>query len=150
MTINMYHQSFCSFRFSPYRATITYNTNITYMYLHYKCLDCFVLQVTTSARKATASPRTLELSRYKPTYEGYQNNYDYGNGYERMPRLIRVISRNARNAVASSRTKELAVPIVRQSMDLVQFDPMAFIIKPTALNAYCPPRISELAQPIVR
>jgi len=107
-------------------------------------------EVGTNARKATASPRTLELARYKPTYEGYQNNYDYGNGYERMPRLIRVISRNARNAVASSRTKELSVPIIRQSMDLVQFDPMAFIIKPTTLNAYCAPRISELAQPIVR
>jgi len=106
--------------------------------------------VSRNARKATASPRTLELARSKPLYEGYHFNFDYGAGSEKLPKLIRVVTRNAKNALASSRTKELAVPIIRQTMDSVQFNPQAFIISRTALNAYCPPRISELAQPIVR
>ena len=103
-----------------------------------------------NARKATASPRTLELARYKPPYEGYHFNFDYGAGSEKLPKLIRVVSQNAKNAVPSSRIKELSVPIIRQSMDSVQFDPNAFIIKRNVLNAYCPPRIAELAQPLVR
>lgn len=100
--------------------------------------------------KTTAKPRTVELARHKPLYDGYQYNFDHGNGAERFPQLVRVVTRNAKNANASSRTRELATPIIRQSMDLVQFDPEAFIIKKNTLNAYCTPRIAELATPITR
>jgi len=106
--------------------------------------------VSSRARKATASPRIIELARYKPMYEGFHHDFDQGMGYEKMPRLIRPITRNAKNAVASSRIREISVPIVRESMDKVQFNPEAFIIKRSALNAYCPQRITELAQPTVR
>lgn len=109
-----------------------------------------VMQVSMGARKAAASPRTLELARFKPLYDGYQLNYDQGAGYNKLPRLIRPVTKNARHAVPSSRIKELSIPIIRQSMDLVQFDPEAFIIKPTALKAYCSARVAELAAPIVR
>ncbi|XP_067936703.1 sperm microtubule associated protein 2-like isoform X2 [Watersipora subatra] len=109
-----------------------------------------IWDVLPNARKATASPRTLELARFKPPYEGYHFNFDQGAGSEKLPKLIRVVSRNAKNAQASSRIKELSVPIIRQSMDLVQFNPHAFAIKPNVLNAYCPPRVAELAQPLVR
>ena len=45
---------------------------------------------------------------------------------------------------------ELATPIIRETMDLVQFNPEAFFVSETAKKAKASARIQELAQPIVR
>lgn len=45
---------------------------------------------------------------------------------------------------------ELARPIVRDTMDHVQFNPEAFNVSPEALKAKASARIEELAQPIQR
>ena len=48
------------------------------------------------------------------------------------------------------RMSELARPIVRDTMDHVQFNPDAFNVSPAALKAKTSARIEELAQPIQR
>ena len=48
------------------------------------------------------------------------------------------------------RMHELARPIIRESMDRVQFNPEAFTISEAAKHAKATPRIEELAQPITR
>ena len=45
---------------------------------------------------------------------------------------------------------ELSTPIIRETMDLVQFDPDAFFVSETAKKARASARVQELAQPIVR
>ena len=45
---------------------------------------------------------------------------------------------------------ELASPIVRDTMDHVQFNPEAFNVSPAAKKAKASSRIEELAQPIQR
>ena len=53
-------------------------------------------------------------------------------------------------AAATERLKALAAPIVRDTMDHVQFDPLAFKVKETALKGKIPARINDLAIPVVR
>ena len=45
---------------------------------------------------------------------------------------------------------ELAKPIIRDTMDHVQFNPEAFNVSETAKKAKASARIEELAQPITR
>ena len=45
------------------------------------------------------------------------------------------------------RLEELAKPMVRESMDIVQFNPAAFEISKAAMKAIATPRIKELAKP---
>lgn len=60
------------------------------------------------------------------------------------------VSRAARRANATPRVEELARPVVRASMDHVQFNPDAFLVKESALKGVVPKRIETLAQPIDR
>jgi len=52
--------------------------------------------------------------------------------------------------VATRRVEELSVPIQRESMDHVQFNPDVFKVSETAKKAKCSTRTEELAQPISR
>ncbi|XP_070540668.1 sperm microtubule associated protein 2-like isoform X2 [Ptychodera flava] len=96
--------------------------------------------VSKSARHATATPRQMELAKTKSVSDGY------------LPaRTIQwPVSKAARKAMATPRTDELSRPIIRATMDHVQFNPDAFIVSEAAKKARCPPRIEELAQPIQR
>lgn len=60
------------------------------------------------------------------------------------------VSRSALKATATERLKELSAPIVRDTMDHVQFNPLAFTVKESALKGRVPARINELAVPVVR
>lgn len=97
-------------------------------------------QVSKSARNAQASSRVQELSQPKKLTDGYYPNRE-GEWH---------VSRSALRANATERLKELAAPIVRDTMDHVQFDPLAFQVKESALKGRIPARINELAIPIVR
>ncbi|XP_076813069.1 sperm microtubule associated protein 2-like isoform X1 [Clavelina lepadiformis] len=99
-----------------------------------------VWRVTSQARTSSASPRTAELAKYKGFAEGYVSN-----------RSVQwSVSRAARKAIATPRAEELAKPIVRASMDHVQFNQDAFLVSSVAMKAKCTPRLEELAQPIQR
>ena len=80
------------------------------------------------------------MSQAKKLTDGYQPNRD---GEWR-------VSRSALRANATERLKALAAPIIRDTMDHVQFDPLAFQVKETALKGRVPDRINELAVPVVR
>ncbi|KAL3864484.1 hypothetical protein ACJMK2_006163 [Sinanodonta woodiana] len=96
--------------------------------------------VTYAAKTASAGTRCLELARAKTIVEGYQ-----------LPREVEwPVSRAAKRAVATGRLDELAKPIIRASMDHVQFNPDAFLVKPLALTGAFPPRVEKLARPIER
>jgi len=60
------------------------------------------------------------------------------------------VSRSALRASTTERLKELAAPIVRDTMDNVQFDPLAFKVKESALKGRVPARINDLAIPVIR
>nr|XP_022341442.1 testicular haploid expressed gene protein-like isoform X9 [Crassostrea virginica] len=96
--------------------------------------------VTHSAMNATCKARSQELSRAKGTTDGYMLPKD-----EMWP-----ISRAAKRATASGRVSELSKPVVRASMDHVQFNPDAFLVKETALKGVIPKRVFDLANPISR
>uniref|UniRef100_H2ZKK4 Testicular haploid expressed gene protein-like n=1 Tax=Ciona savignyi TaxID=51511 RepID=H2ZKK4_CIOSA len=99
-----------------------------------------IWKVQRAARSATASPRLLELSKNKGFAEGYMSN-----------RSVQwSVSRAAKKALANPRTSELASPIIRASMDHVQFNPDVFFVSPLAMKARCTPRLEELAQAIQR
>ena len=66
------------------------------------------------------------------------------------PRGLAQVNKAALKANASSRLDELSRPIIRATMDHVQFDPDAFLVKQTALKGRCSKRTEELAQPITR
>jgi len=96
--------------------------------------------VSDLARNATATPRQLELAKPKGLVEGYQQ--------ERS--VLWEVSRASRRTVATARTVDLAQPIMRATMDHVQFNPDAFVVSEAAKKGRCPARIEELAQPLVR
>ena len=96
--------------------------------------------VSKETMQASPSPRVVELAKHKRLMEGYQPS--------RSP-IWRVTS-GAKKAVASKRMTELATPIVRETMDLVQFNPEAFFVSENAKKAKASGRVQELAQPIVR
>ena len=103
-------------------------------------VDWLFLQVANNAKNASASTRCLELARPKGVVDGYQ-----------LPREVEwPVPRAAKRAVTTARIEELAKPVVRASMDHVQFNPDAFIVKPFALNGSFPSRITSLAKPIDR
>lgn len=54
------------------------------------------------------------------------------------------------NAFAPFRLSELAKPIIRATMDHVQFNPDVFQVSPAAKKYVASPRIEELSQPIQR
>ncbi|XP_063963776.1 sperm microtubule associated protein 2-like isoform X1 [Lytechinus pictus] len=96
--------------------------------------------VSDVAKGANATPRQLELAKPKNVADGYQAD-----------RPVQwSITRAARRANATGRTNELSTPIMRATMDHVQFNPDAFIVSDAAKKARCPPRIEELSQPLVR
>ncbi|XP_055956007.1 testicular haploid expressed gene protein-like [Patella vulgata] len=96
--------------------------------------------VSESAKNAAASTRSMELARPKGLVEGYLPHKE----------TLWPVTRAARRATATNRLNELSQPTVRNSMDHLQFNPEAFIVKPTALKGTCPRRVDELSQPIQR
>ena len=82
----------------------------------------------------------MELARPKGTVDGYQLPRDEKWG----------VTRAAKKASASGRLDELSKPLVRASMDHVQFNPDAFLVKETALKGAIPKRVHDLATPINR
>ena len=96
--------------------------------------------VSKETMQASPSPRVLELAKHKRLMEGHQSS--------RSP-IWRVPSA-AKKAVASKRMTELSTPIIRETMDLVQFNPDAFFVSETAKKAKASARVQELAQPLVR
>lgn len=96
--------------------------------------------VSKETMQASPSPRVLELAKHKRVMEGHQSS--------RSP--IWRISSAAKKAVASKRMTELSTPIIRETMDLVQFNPDAFFVSETAKKAKASARVQELAQPLVR
>ncbi|XP_046558672.1 testicular haploid expressed gene protein-like isoform X2 [Haliotis rubra] len=96
--------------------------------------------VSAAAKNSSASTRSMELARAKGTTEGFQAAREV-----EWP-----VTRAAKRAAASSRLEELSQPIVRASMDHVQFNPDAFIVRESALKGVVPRRIEDLAQPIQR
>ncbi|CAG2206660.1 unnamed protein product [Mytilus edulis] len=99
-----------------------------------------VWSVPVSAKNASATERCAELARSKSTPDSYQKPKD-----EMWP-----VSKAARRATATPRVDELSKPIVRASMDHVQFNPDAFLVKETALKGVVPKRIETLSRPIDR
>lgn len=100
----------------------------------------FWLKVSKSAQNASATSRCLELARPKNVVDGYQ-----------LPRDEQWrVSRAAQRASVTGRVDELAKPIVRATMDHVQFNPDAFLVKPLALKGSFPSRVEQLAKPIER
>ena len=96
--------------------------------------------MTPAALNATSSSRCADLARPKASAEGYQ-----------LPRNeIWSVSRAAKRTSASGRVDELSRPIVRATMDHVQFNPDAFLVKESALKGVIPRRVEELSQPIQR
>ena len=87
-----------------------------------------------------ASPRCIELSRAKALADGFQHARDI-----QWP-----VTKAARRANASGRVSELAQPIQRVNMNILQFNPDAFQVKQTALKGRVSNRLSELSQPITR
>jgi len=96
--------------------------------------------VTDFARKAVPSGRCSELAKHKSIVEGYSPARE----------VIWSVPRSALRAGISTRVGELSQPIIRASMDHVQFDPDAFIVKENALKGRCSKRVEELAQPLNR
>ncbi|XP_031573464.1 testicular haploid expressed gene protein-like, partial [Actinia tenebrosa] len=96
--------------------------------------------VPPSAMRTVASARVQELAKAKQTAEGY----------EHCKELDEPIPRSVLRASATERIKSLSRPIVRETMDHVQFNPDAFKVSPAALKGRMPDRIAELAQTISR
>jgi len=96
--------------------------------------------VSKGARYAKAGSRVLELAQPKKLTESYRPNRDVE---WRVPR-------SALHATATSRMNELATPIIRATMDHVQFDPLAFQVKVSALKGKVPDRVFDLSQPVSR
>ena len=96
--------------------------------------------MSLSAKNASATERCAELARAKTTTDSYQMPRD-----EMWP-----VSKAARRATATPRLEELSKPLVRASMDHVQFNPDAFLVKESALKGVVPRRIETLSRPIDR
>ena len=97
-------------------------------------------RVSSASRRTVATPRVLELARPKQLAEGYQPCRE----------VEWIIPRNTLRAIASERTQVLSKPIIRETMDHVQFNPDAFTVSEAAKNAKISGRIAELAQPLTR
>ncbi|XP_041127983.1 testicular haploid expressed gene protein-like [Polyodon spathula] len=96
--------------------------------------------VSKPARKALATSRILQLAKHKEIPSNYLPERD----------VVWAITSSVRNSSASPRTLELAKPIMRQPMDMLQYDTEAFKVKEVAKKSMCTQRIKELAEPIQR
>jgi len=96
--------------------------------------------VSGNALNGSATTRCVELSRAKGLTDGFQHAREI-----QWP-----VSKAARRTNASGRLIELAAPIQRVNMNVLQFNPDAFQVKPRALKAAVSSRVTELAQPINR
>ena len=90
--------------------------------------------------KADASTRVQELAKPKQLSERYVPDRDVEWRVQRLHR----------RPYLSERLKALSQPIIRESMDIVQFNPNAFKIREAAKKAVISARVNELAQPIQR
>ncbi|KAI8483020.1 hypothetical protein Bbelb_391760 [Branchiostoma belcheri] len=99
-----------------------------------------IWKVNGKARTASATQRLLELAKPKGLADGFVANRE----------VMWPVSRSARRTQHTERLAQLSVPIVRATMDHVQFDPDAFLVKETAKKGRCSQRVEELAQPLVR
>ncbi|KAH9513335.1 hypothetical protein Btru_034650 [Bulinus truncatus] len=96
--------------------------------------------VSENALNSTPTPRCLELARAKSLADGFQPARD----------IEWPVSKAAKQAAPSERLNALAQPIQRMNMNILQFNPEAFKVKPQALKGQIPSRVNELAQPIIR
>ncbi len=116
--------------------------------------------VPTAALQATPSDRVMDLAKPKRLADGYQLSRE----------VVWRISTGAKNAMASNRSvnihkaiytlkkqflflfrlDDLSKPIIRDTMDHVQFNPDAFNVSEAAKKAKASARIEELSQPITR
>ena len=87
-----------------------------------------------------ASARVQELAKPRQTVEGYFP----------CKEVEWSLSRSTLRAVASERIHNLSNPIIRETMDHVQFNPDAFTVSESARKANPSQRIVELAQPLTR
>lgn len=87
-----------------------------------------------------ASARVQELARPKQLVEGYQP----------CKETEWAVNRGALRCAPSERIQILSKPIVRETMDHVQFNPDAFTVSESAKKAAISQRIVELAQPLSR
>ena len=90
--------------------------------------------------QVNASDRVVELSKAKKLSDGYQS----------CRNVVWRVNAAAKNATASSRMEELSKPIIRETMDHVQFNPDAFEVSTSAKKYKATGRIEELAKPILR
>ena len=97
-------------------------------------------EVSKASKEATPTDRLTDLAKAKKLADGYQP----------CKSVVWKVSTGARNAVASTRMEELSSPIVRETMDHVQFNPDAFRVSEMAKKYKPTPRIEELAKPIER
>ncbi|KAK1175653.1 testicular haploid expressed gene protein-like [Acipenser oxyrinchus oxyrinchus] len=96
--------------------------------------------VSKPARKALATSRIQQLAKQKEIPSSYLPERD----------VMWAITSGAGNSSASSRTEELAKPIMRQPMDMLQYDTEAFKVREAAKKSMCTQRIKQLAEPIQR
>lgn len=82
----------------------------------------------------------MELARPKALTDGFQHAREI-----QWP-----VTKAAKRAQASGRLSDLAMPIQRVNMNVLQFNPDAFQVKPLALKARISSRVEELSQPIAR
>lgn len=96
--------------------------------------------VNRAATKAVSSDRVEELAMpHEKRYAGYvPDQFEWP------------VSRSALRYSASNRTKQLAVAVVRPSMEHTQYDPDAFFVKTAAKKAKCSQRLEQMAIPIQR
>jgi len=94
-------------------------------------------KVSKGAKSYSTSVRTMELSKPNSLAEGFVPQRD----------CVWPVSVAARHAIAGPRLESLAQSIDRPSMELAQFNPLAFVVSDAAKRAKCSPRIEELAQP---
>jgi hypothetical protein len=92
--------------------------------------------VPPSAMRTVASARVQELAKPKQTAEGY----------EHCRELVEPLPKSVLRASATDRIKSLSKPIIRETMDHVQFNPDAFKVSPAALKGRMPDRIADLAR----
>ena len=97
-------------------------------------------RVSSASMRTVASARVQELSKAKQTVEGYLPSRE----------TEWHITRNTLRAIASDRIQNLSKPIIRETMDHLQFNPDAFTVRETAKKATASSRVVELAQPIAR
>lgn len=90
--------------------------------------------------QAETGQRLNELSRPKRLAEGYESSRD----------VIWKVTTGAKLAIASSRLSELSHPIIRETMDHLQFNPDVFLVSAAAKKYKATPRMEELAKPIQR